>query len=132
MTCETNGGRGKFVEIISAPARLMAPKPLKKMVVCAVRYEPVSDPTTGINRANSRIRALFVIYRSKLSLCRRGFCEKFPCKGLGNLFAGQREFVWAEPENNSNARAGVRLRLASPDRGLVSAHRSAAVPVLDF
>ena len=32
VTCEPNGGRGKFVEIISSPARRMAPKPLKKMV----------------------------------------------------------------------------------------------------
>jgi hypothetical protein len=30
------------------------------VVVCAVRYEPVSAQFTGINRANSRIQAFFV------------------------------------------------------------------------
>jgi hypothetical protein len=36
------GGGGNFVEIIFSLARRVAPKSLKKMVVCAVRYEPVS------------------------------------------------------------------------------------------
>jgi hypothetical protein len=44
------------------------------VVVEAVICEPVSDPTTGINRANSRIQALFVIAQDKLTLCRWRFC----------------------------------------------------------
>ena len=66
--------RTAIVEIISSQARRMAPKPLKKMVAEAVICEPVSDSTTGINRANSRIRALFVIAQDKITLCRRRFC----------------------------------------------------------
>ena len=43
------------------------------MVVRAVTYEPVSDSTMGINRANSRIRAFFVILQYELTLCCRRF-----------------------------------------------------------
>ena len=42
-------------------------------LVCAVTYEPVSDSTMGINRANSRIRAFFVILQYELTLCCRRF-----------------------------------------------------------
>ena len=42
-------------------------------LVCAVTYEPVSDSTMGINRANSRIRALFAILQDKMPPCRRRF-----------------------------------------------------------
>ena len=61
VTCEPNGRRGNFVEIISSPARRIAPKSLKKMVVEAVTCEPVSASTTGINRAISRISPFFAI-----------------------------------------------------------------------
>jgi hypothetical protein len=34
-----------------------------ELAVCAVRYEPVSGSSTGINRANLKIWAFFVSWR---------------------------------------------------------------------
>ena len=68
------------------------------MVAEAVTYEPVSDSTTGINRANSRIRALFVICQYELTLCCRRFCQKFPCKQPGNFLMADVNFCGSSPK----------------------------------
>ena len=44
------GGGGNFVEIIFSSTKRVAPKSLKKMVVCAVRCERVSAPQFPANR----------------------------------------------------------------------------------
>jgi hypothetical protein len=107
----------------------------RSMVVEAVSCEPVSDSTTGINRANSRIQALFVITHEKLTLCAGRFCLKFPCKGAGNFSTGDGDF-YGPSAKIIPMHAGVRPAANTLDRGGLR-HRcgDAAVlqhPVLDF
>jgi hypothetical protein len=65
----------------------------KGLVVCAVTFEPVSDSTMGINRANSRIRAFSLIPLYELT-CAASVLLKIPVQAAREFFNRRREFVW--------------------------------------
>jgi hypothetical protein len=65
------------------------------MVVESVICEPGSALTTGINRANSRIRRPFVNASGQINPVSQAFLLDIPVQRAREFFNGRREFLWA-------------------------------------